>query len=216
VNFENGFTVSAPIDKVWQALLDVERVAPCMPGAEVIERVSEDAYKVGIRVKVGPMAMTYRGEVQIAGRDEQTHTATMHAKARESRGQSTADAQVQMALAEEPGGTRATLATDLKLSGRVAAMGQSVIADVAAALVATFAENLAAMLTPEPVPAAAPAEEIAAAPASRPAVRESLPVGRIAASVIASRLSNPRTLAIATTMFAVICIAIGFAIGRLV
>jgi hypothetical protein len=121
-----------------------------------------------------------------------------------------------MTLADEPGGTRATLATDVKLSGRVAAMGKSVIADVAAALVATFAENLAAMLAPEPVSVPEPTDEIAPAPAPRPAASESLPVARIAASVIATRLSNPRTLAIATTIFAVICIAIGFAIGRLV
>jgi carbon monoxide dehydrogenase subunit G len=233
VRFENSFDVAAPLEEVWRTLLDVERVAPCMPGAEVLERVGENVYKVGIRVRVGPMAMTYRGEVQLADVDEQTHTATMHAKARESRGQGTADAEVHMALAEQPDGTGATLATDLKLSGRVAAMGQGVIADVAAALVATFAENLAAMLAPEPAaePAAVPAATASgpdaatgaaatgsgaapAATAAQPTPDDALPVGKIAASVIASRLSNPRTLAVATTAFAASCIAIGFAIGR--
>ena len=147
MKFENTFTVQAPPDEVLATLLDVERVAPCMPGAEVLERVDENAYKVGIKVRVGPISMTYRGEVQITERDETARTATMHAKAKEARGQGTADAQVHMVLTAENGGTRASLETDVALSGRVAAMGQGVIADVAGRLVETFAENLAASLS---------------------------------------------------------------------
>ena len=103
MKFENAFTVDAPVDEVWRTLLDVERVAPCMPGAEVTERIGDDAYKVSVKVKVGPMSMTYRGEVQIVDRDEQERRATMHVKAKEARGQGTADADVHMSLAEEAG-----------------------------------------------------------------------------------------------------------------
>src|SRR5579872_6083668 len=131
MRFENTFTVAAGADEVLAALLDVERVAPCMPGAEVLERTAENAYRVGIKVRVGPIAMTYRGDVEITQRDESAHTATLHATAREARGQGAADAQVHMRLAQEAGVTRATLETDVALSGRVAAMGQGVIADVA-------------------------------------------------------------------------------------
>ena len=146
MKFENAFVVQAPIDEVYAALLDVERVAPCMPGAEVVEKTGDDAYKVAIKVKVGPMSMTYKGDVQIVERDDAAKTATLRAKAKESRGQGTADAHVHMALAEEGDGTHATLETDVALGGRVAAMGRGVIADVSARLVQTFAGNLAEML----------------------------------------------------------------------
>ncbi len=217
MRFENTFTVQAPPDEVLATLLDVERVAPCMPGAEVLERVDDNAYKVGIRVRVGPISMTYRGDVRITERDDAARTATMHAKAKEARGQGTADAQVHMRLTEEDGGTRASLETDVALSGRVAAMGQGVIADVAGKLVETFAENLAAMLAPgaAPSPSAAVPQTPDAAPAPAPALpQRTLPVGKIAASVIAGRLANPRTLVVVGLFYAVVFLAIGFLVGR--
>jgi carbon monoxide dehydrogenase subunit G len=224
VRFENAFAVQAPIEEVWSALLDVERVAPCMPGAEVLEKIGDDRYKVAIKIRVGPIAMTYRGEVQIADRDSTSHTATMHAKAREARGQGTADAHVQMSLVAQPGGTHATLDTEVALSGRVAAMGQGVIADVSAKLVEAFAANLATMLAPAAPAAERPAgaspasgDAAAEAPAASraPSGQNALPAGRIAASVIAGRLANPRTLAIVAVGYAVLCAAVGFAFGRL-
>jgi carbon monoxide dehydrogenase subunit G len=232
VRFENAFAVRAPIEQVWSTLLDVERVATCMPGAEVLQKVDEDSYRIAIKVRIGPIAMTYRGDVQITERDEAARTAVMHAKAREARGQGTADAHVHLSLAEEQGGTRATLATDVALSGRVAAMGQGVIADVAARLVEPFAENLAAMLAADEGPpgtpvaaAASPADraqpvagaELAPAPTTPQrdtSSQSALPVGKIAAGVIAGRLANPRTLAIVAVIYAVACAAIGFLIGR--
>src|ERR671934_171956 len=75
MKFENTFAVDAPIDEVYAALLDVERVAPCVPGAEVLERTGEDAYKVAIKVRVGPISMQYRGDVEIVERDESAHQA---------------------------------------------------------------------------------------------------------------------------------------------
>src|ERR687884_820407 len=120
MRFENHFDVDAPIDKVWAAVLDVERVAPTVPGAQVLERKSENAYKVAIRVKVGPMSMTYRGEVEITERDDAAHRAVMKARAKEARGQGTADADVTMTLVSRNGGTAATVTTDVQLSGKVA------------------------------------------------------------------------------------------------
>jgi len=129
MKFENEFVVQAPIDEVHAALLDVERVAPCMPGAEVLEKTGDDAYKVAIKVKVGPISMTYKGDVEIVERDDAARTATMRAKAKEARGQGTADAHVHMALSEEPGGTHGRIETEVQLSGRAAAMGRGVIAE---------------------------------------------------------------------------------------
>jgi carbon monoxide dehydrogenase subunit G len=183
----------------------------------------------------GPMSMTYRGEVQIVDRDERERRATMHVKAKEARGQGTADAHVHMSLAEEPAGTEATIETEVQLSGKIAAMGQSVIGDVSAKLIETFAENLAAMLSdggtqPSEVPgAAATAAGLAgsssttvAAPAVAPPgaprraspPQSALPAGKIAAAVIAGRLARPRTLLTVTVVFAVVFLAIGFLIGR--
>src|SRR5919109_2033229 len=164
MRFENQFDVDAPIERVWETVLDVERVAPTVPGAQVLERTGDDAYKVAIRVKVGPMSMTYSGEVEITERDDAEHRAVMKARAKESRGQGTADADVTMVLAGRDGGTSATVTTDVQLSGKVATMGQGVLQDVSRRLVDTFAANLAAMLErgEAEAPAAAAAEPAAA------------------------------------------------------
>src|SRR5215210_819061 len=146
MKFENSFDVQAPIDEVWAAVLDVERVAPTVPGAQVLERTGEDSYRVAIKVKVGPMSMTYRGEVEITDRDEAAHRAVLKARAKESRGQGTADADVTMELSGDDGRTSATVTTEVELSGKVATMGQGVLQDVSGRLVRTFAQNLAKML----------------------------------------------------------------------
>lgn len=245
MKFENVFTVQAPIQEVWQTLMDVQRVAPCMPGAEVLEQVGENAYKVAVKVKIGPISMTYRGQVEIVERDDQAGRATMRAKAKEARGQGTADARINMSLAEQPDGTHATIETEVQLSGRAAAMGRGVIGDVAEKLIASFAANLAEMLVEEPTEVASesgastesaaavgangsagaaervpsdsskadqPSSPRLAAPANgKPSA---LPAGEIAAGVIAGRLSNPRTLLIATAAVAIASGAIGYAIGK--
>ena len=215
MKFENAFAVAAPIDEVYAALLDVERVAPCVPGAQVLERTGEDAYNVGIKVKVGPMSMTYRGSVEIIDRDAEAHRAVMSAKAKETRGQGTADAQVQMQLMPDDGATLATINADVQLSGKAAAMGQGIINDVSARIVETFSQNLAAMLAERPgeVAEAPPAAEPAAgepeaggeAPSPRPLAplppapvappeSDALPVAKIVGPVLLARLRDPRVL----------------------
>ncbi|MGH2450870.1 MAG: SRPBCC family protein [Candidatus Limnocylindria bacterium] len=139
---ENTFAVDAPIDRVWDLLLDVRAVAPCMPGAEVVEQTGEDSYGVELKVKVGPMALHYRGQLDLLEKDEAEHRATLGAKMREQRGQGTANASVLMTLADVGRGTTVHLTTDLHLTGRVASMGQGVIQDVAASLTDQFAANL--------------------------------------------------------------------------
>jgi len=207
MRFQNTFTVDAPIDEVYAALLDVERVAPCVPGAQVLERTGDDAYTVAIKVKVGPMAMTYRGSVEIVDRDAQTHSARMHAKAKEARGQGTADAQVQMSLARAQDATQGTITADVQLSGKAAAMGQGVIQDVSARIVQTFSTNLAAMLgsgveapdgDPEPFGGpvgAGTGHTNGTSSGTGAAPADALPIGQIAGAVIAGRLRDPRVRA---------------------
>jgi uncharacterized protein len=216
MRFENRFAVDAPLEDVWAAVLDVERVAPTVPGAQVLERTGEDAYKVAIKVKVGPMSMTYNGEVEITERDEAAHRAVMKARAKESRGQGTADADVTMELSTRNGGTAATVATDVKLTGKVATMGQGVIKDVSGRLVDTFAQNLAAMLSgeqepgeppspaaepstpaePSPAPAASAGSEHVPPPPAGPAPEqaEALDLGSLGGAMVADRLRDPKAL----------------------
>jgi carbon monoxide dehydrogenase subunit G len=150
MEFDNEFSVSSPIERVWDTLMNVEEVAPCMPGAEVLEQTGDNSYKVAVKVRLGPVSMQYRGDVEIVDIDPGAHTAKMVAKATEARGQGTANAEIGMQLAEQNGSTHARLTTDLRLSGRAAAMGQGIVKDVAAKLTETFAENLAAKLEGAP------------------------------------------------------------------
>jgi uncharacterized protein len=210
MEFQNEFDVKAPLDQVWDAVLDLERVAPCVPGAEVLERTSDDAYKVGIKVKVGPVSMQYRGEVEIVDKDPSAHHAQMTAKAREARGQGTANANVGMTLSGNGDMTHGTINTQVQLSGRAAAMGQGVIKDVSARIVDQFSANLAEMLggggaaaapeeaaaqpAPAQPPSAAQAEAAPATPSPTPSPDEGLDVVPIAKSIAADRLSDPRVI----------------------
>jgi carbon monoxide dehydrogenase subunit G len=214
VEFENTFTVKAPVDEVYEALLDLERVTPAMPGAQVLEQTGEGAYKVAIKVKLGPVSMTYRGDVTIVERDEASHSAVLDVKAKEARGQGSASAKVRLSLEEQGQQTLGKMHADVQLSGKAAAMGRGVIEDVSKRLVATFASNLESMLG-EPVPEAAAAEKqpsgsarSAAAPeagegepaASAPAPKtapdaDALSVGPLAAGMAADRLKDPKVLA---------------------
>lgn len=151
MELDNTFAVTAPIERVWSTLMDVDQVARCVPGAQVLGKLSEDAYKVAMRVKLGPVTMQYRGQVDVLERDEDGRRAVMRGKAKESRGQGTADANVEMRLTQDGEQTRGTVHADVRLSGRAAAMGQGVIGTVADQMLAQFAHNLEAMLN-EPQP----------------------------------------------------------------
>jgi carbon monoxide dehydrogenase subunit G len=186
VRFDNAFDVQAPIGEVWATVLDVERVAPCVPGAEVLEQVSEDTYRVGIKIRIGPIVQQYRGEIEIVEQDESAHRAVMRARAREMRGQGRAEGRVELRLTEDGATTHGEMATELTLSGPAAAMGRGLIQDVSARIVDDFATNLAAMLASGPAaptaeaPAIAPTLETAAPDAPTrefPALASARPVG---------------------------------------
>ena len=146
MQFDNDFTVDAPVDEVYAALLDLERVTPAMPGASVLEKVDDDNYKVAIKVKLGPVTMTYRGDVTVVEKDPAAHSAVLDVKAKEARGQGSANAKVTMALSSSGSGTSGTMKSEVQLSGKAAAMSRGVIDDVSKRLVTTFAENLEEIL----------------------------------------------------------------------
>src|SRR5262245_8021723 len=144
----NQFSVDAPVSAVWDVLVDVQRVAPCLPGARVLEKLDGERYRAGMTVKLGPMTLTYEGEVELLERDPAARRARLSGSAREARGQGTANAQVAFALAPQGEGTRAEIEMDVQLSGRAAALGQGVLQPVAEKLVTEFASNLAQLCAP--------------------------------------------------------------------
>ena len=212
MRFENSFDVEAPIDEVYETLLDLDKVAPAMPGAQVTDHVGDDAYKVAIKVKLGPMTMNYRGDVEVQDKDPAAHRAKMHVKAREARGQGNATADVTMSLTEHGAGTHATIDAEVQLAGKAAAMGRGLIEDVSAKLVNQFAENLQGMFTAAPTnggAAAAEPEPSAAPPPPRPEP-EAFDAGNLAAQVASDRLRDPRTLG----GVLLLVLLIGWLIGR--
>lgn len=146
---EQSFTVDAPAKRVWALLVDIERVAPCLPGAEITGREGEDAYAGNFSVKIGPAQASYAGRLRLESLDEATRTAVMHAEGQDRRGQGSARAQLTNAVRETVGGTEVTITTDLVLTGRLAQVGRpGMMQDVAARLVREFSACLRTQLVP--------------------------------------------------------------------
>ena len=151
MKLENAFEVLAPPDEVWAFMLDVERVATCMPGAELTEVVDERTWKGKVTVKVGPVALSYQGTVVMEERDDAGKRALLKAQGRETKGKGTAQALVTSALeATDGGGTRVAISADLTVSGAVAQYGRGMIADVSQRLTNQFAECLESRFTAAP------------------------------------------------------------------
>ena len=142
MQIDTTFTVAAPVDTVWNTLMDFERVAGCVPGAQILNKLSDDNYQVGMKVKLGPVTMQYRGQMNVDERDADTHRAVFSGKAQETRGQGTAQATVTLVLVETDGVTQGTVSADLSLSGKAAAMGKGVISSVTEQMMGLFAGNL--------------------------------------------------------------------------
>ncbi|MEU0005128.1 SRPBCC family protein [Streptomyces sp. NPDC006314] len=152
MELQHEFTVPVPVDDAWHALLDIERVAPCLPGAAV-EAYDGTTVTGWVKVKVGPVTVAYRGTAVFEEQDESAHRMVLVASGRETRGQGTARATVTGTLSERDGGTAVSVRTDLTVTGRPAQFGRGVLAEVGDRLVGQFAECLAQRLA-ERAPAA--------------------------------------------------------------
>ncbi len=165
----NTFAVQAPAAEVYDALVDLERVGPCIPGATVGPAGDDGAHSVEIAVKVGPMRMTYRGTVRIMERDDAARHALLEADVKEARGQGTARARMSMDVSEDGGAASVASVTEVEMTGRAAQMGKGIIEDVAKRLVADMAGRLSAMLAATPAPEAGAVAAAAPRPAPAPA-----------------------------------------------
>ena len=161
MKINNEFTVSAPIQQAWDTMLNLERIAPCLPGAAIQEEKDEGEYDGTMKVKIGPITANYKGTVKFEEVDEESHRAVLQATGRDARGQGTASATIVSTLLEEGEGTKVSVETDMKLTGRAAQFGRGIAQDVATKMLDQFASCLEEEITggPEEGAAAAATEE---------------------------------------------------------
>jgi uncharacterized protein len=192
MQLEHSFTVPVSVEEAWRVLLDIERIVPCMPGA-AIDSVDGDAFTGSVKVRVGPIALLYRGKASFVEKDEVAHRAVIDAQGRDTRGNGTAAAKVTTWLHPDGGETRVEVVTDLSITGKPAQFGRGVIVDVSNKLIGQFAECLAKQLSGATEAAVQPAGAQAQAPAAaaKPAETKPIDLVRTAGPAVAKRAVPP-------------------------
>jgi carbon monoxide dehydrogenase subunit G len=185
MEFDNSFEVPLPVGDAWKVLMDIRRITPCMPGAELTEVVDERTYKGRIGVRLGPVALTFAGIVKFEDIDDANHRARVAAQGSDAKGRGGANAAASFHLEPVAGGSKVLVHTNLTLSGAVAQYGRGVgiIQMTAAQIITQFANNLKAQLTAHgapPPPAAAAAAAAAAPPPPAPAPAPAKPISGFA------------------------------------
>jgi uncharacterized protein len=175
VLIENAFTVNAPEEQLWAYLLDVERIAPCMPGAELTETVDHTTWKGKVNMKFGPVSMSFAGTVVMEERDDATHRVKLRAKGTEQKGKGAANASVTSWLEPAEGGTLVQMQADITLTGAAAQLSRGLLPEVTKRLTQQFADCVEHQMSAEAVPATARAQTSETPPVAAPAK----PVGGI-------------------------------------
>jgi carbon monoxide dehydrogenase subunit G len=140
-NIKDSFRVDTPLETTWKTLLDIERIAPSMPGAQ-LQEVEGDEYRGIVKVKVGPITAQYKGAAKLAEVDEATRTIKIDAAGRDTRGQGNASANITVMMRDDNGGTAVDIDTALQVTGKVAQFGRGVMAEVSAKILKQFVDNL--------------------------------------------------------------------------
>ena len=159
----NTFEVSVPVETAWKVLTDVERIAPCLPGAQ-LQEIEGDEYRGIVKVKVGPIQAQYKGKATFLERDDVNFKAVLDAAGRDTRGQGNASAIITAQLEAAGESTLVTVTTDLTVTGKVAQFGRGVLADVSAKILTQFVDNLEQTVLVDDSIIAPVAESPAAAP----------------------------------------------------
>ena len=139
MEINNEFTVSAPVEKAWDVILDLEQVAPCLPGAAIQEEKGDGEYEGTMKVKIGPITANYKGTVKFEEVDEANRRVVLEATGRDARGQGTASATIVSTMQEQGDKTKVNVETDMKLTGRAAQFGRGIAQDVATKMLGQFA-----------------------------------------------------------------------------
>ncbi|MFY4721236.1 SRPBCC domain-containing protein [Streptomyces sp. LaBMicrA B280] len=170
MKIDNEFRVDAPLERAWQALTDLEGLAPCMPGAQ-LTGVDGDVYRGKVKVKVGPVISQFQGTARFTEQDEASHSAVISASGKDTRGQGNASATVHARLRPDGTGTAVSVSTDLNISGKLAQFGSGMIKEISEKLFAQFVANVEEQLLhkPEATGPEAPTAPEAPAPAPAPA-----------------------------------------------
>jgi carbon monoxide dehydrogenase subunit G len=181
MKLEQSFTVAAPVEQVWDMLVDVERVAPCLPGAEITGQSPDGSYEGNFTVKLGPTTASYRGSLKMDSLDEASRTATMHANGTDKRGQGGAHAVIVSTMRQEGEETVVDVVTDFTITGRLARFGRGgMIEDISKRMMRDFSQCLQASI------ASQPAQEAPAAAAEAPAAGAPVTPGEEADAAVAS------------------------------
>jgi carbon monoxide dehydrogenase subunit G len=188
MKLEQSFEVQAPIAQVWEALIDLERVAPCLPGAAITDRDEDGTYHGTFQVKLGPTTAAYRGTIKIEDADEAAHRATLKARGTDKRGQGGANATIVNTLSEQGGATRVDAVTDFTITGRLARFGRGgMIEDISNRLMRDFSTCLASRIVADAPPATAPSgDEVARGEEAPEAVAAAAPQTPQSASAAAA------------------------------
>jgi carbon monoxide dehydrogenase subunit G len=170
MDITDSFRVATPIDTTWKILLDIERIAPCMPGAQ-LQEIEGDEFRGIVKVKVGPITAQYKGSAKLASVDEATRTIVIDASGRDTRGNGNASAKITVTMLEDSGGTVVEIETQLNVTGKVAQFGRGVMADVSAKLLKQFVGNLERDVLSAQGDVATPASEEAPKKSSKAAAK---------------------------------------------
>ncbi|WP_123027214.1 SRPBCC family protein [Mycolicibacterium stellerae] len=207
MELNNEFRVAVPAARTWQVLTDVERVAPCIPGAQLLS-VDGDDFTGAVKVKVGPITVSYKGDASFQEKDQTAQRVVIKASGKETRGSGNATALVTAQLKDEGDATTVSITTDLTISGKAAQFGRGVLADVSTNLIGQFARNLEADLLGGAAPAGTASSTAAAAVATAaPDGGDSVDLLKVVAVPMAKRYA-PAIAAVAAGM------AVGFLLGR--
>ncbi|HKA94326.1 MAG TPA: SRPBCC family protein [Acidimicrobiia bacterium] len=198
MNIQDEFRVDVPVEEAWRVLTDVERIAPCMPGAQ-LQEVEGDEFRGIVKVKVGPITAQYKGKAHFTEKDEANHRAVIRAEGRDTRGQGNASATVTAVLVPDEAGTRVTIDSDVTITGKVSQFGRGVIGDVSSKLLGQFVDNLERDVLSGSNPDAAPAAPTPSTPSTPSASTSSTASAGPAASIPSTSAApaaseGPRTI----------------------
>ena len=207
MQLENSFTVPVDIDTVYDALNDPEKVTPCFPGA-TLTSVDGDDFTGTVKVKLGPISMTYKGKGTFVERDKSAHKVVVDAQGRDSRGNGTASAKATLTMKQAGSGTEVTVLTEMQVTGKPAQFGRGVMADVGDKILGQFASCLAEEFADAPAPASSPAASSGSSNGAAPAASsgagvsgEATPVSQPAAPTpVATSSGAPEAAPIASTV----------------
>jgi carbon monoxide dehydrogenase subunit G len=172
MDLNHEFTVNVPVAEAWAILTDLERIAPCLPGAQLTE-VEGDTYRGQVKIKVGPILAQFKGQASFVSRDDVAHKATLKGEGRDTTGKGNASAIITAELTSvTPTSTKCTVHTDLSISGKVAQFGRGALADVSDKLLAQFSENLNQLISAAPAPSAPVVAETTPATSEQPSIRK--------------------------------------------